>query len=878
MSVSFIEPDIDKLKSQSVDSASNPTASDSHAPSALNPTTSSTSEPTTPNPSSTVSSLIPDSDNDSTNSPAPRHSYRHNNGGNGSYNYNNRSQSAFGSNRGLKPALARSSSSSAVPGSHTHFNGYGDALDGGHGSNDFHLNPSRFSTQATINNTNSNSLLFKRRHSEDSPNTRDASRNGRVDSVDDGSHAEMRKRSSSRRRIPTASSRSSSLGRSRSRDDGRSRERSSRRNSSVDIGSKKNKKKGGDDDDDDDDDDYDYEYDDDDDAKTNDDPFFEELEDTPFFKRVAFDTINIKYHDDKANPSSSFRFTKPSFSSIGVGNWRSSSPFSSKKDDDDVTFNSFSISSKHEDFKATYGSRTFLCALSSVSTSWRALQWLVEKVMEDGDELLCLKVEKEPNKPTSYYKTKSEDVLTQIVHTIVASTVKKINVIVELSLGSVRHIVRQAVLLYQPAIVMVGTSLKQYQKVMRYMSKKNTLSNFFINHSPVPVIVMVQEMVDKHDKLPDGSSRHTLGDIMDILKEKKKQKELETNNEIPTIVVSGSDGKGGDGTAVRPSIPIANGEKGGKKKGDGEGEEEDNEDDHRNGFQGLLPRARENSAISPCDYLSYLTAREQIEVDYDDTDTRQNYRSLFADWDKDGNFIDSSATNSPKTGPTTNVGGATGSGNGSGTGSLAGTPRLGGVLGGHGVSASPLSGSVTDLNTTTTNTSTSDKNASSKPSSQLFPKFKMGYQINKKKGSADGNDDSSDDPHGSSSSGSAFSPGDLLSPSKSVGYQYSSNTLSHSPLNPTMSATSSANYSRSSSVGNTHHDGGHLSAQRTNSSMRSLSTAGHGTHSSSGSGHGLGHGLLSVHSGSGNGDAEGSGKTKRRKSFFGSLLRRKSGS
>lgn len=705
MSVSFLEPDLDKLKSQ------------------LHP-----------------NSAIHENSDDELSS--------------------GRSHSASGRVSGLKPALARSSSSNAVLGAHSHH---------GHSPCSSPLiGPARFSTEATINNTNSNSLLFRRRHSEDLPNISFSS--------------EAQKRSSSRRRIPTAGSRSNSRARSRSRDvvsthDSRSTQK--RRSSSVDIPnpsspSTGNLKIDGD---------SPFHSDDDDDV------LIEDLEDTPFFKRVAFDTINIDYHDP---PSSGFRFSKPSLSSVTVGNWSSSS--------NDDTFNSFSISSKHEEYQQTYGSRTFLCALSSVSTSWRALKWLVERVMEDGDELLCLKVEKETSKSTEYYKTKSEETLTQIVHTIVDSKVKKINIVVELCLGSVRHIVRQAVLLYQPAIVIVGTSLKQYQKVMRYMSKKNTLSNFFINHSPVPVIVVVQEMVDKQEKLHETPKYH-LQDIMDMLKARKKAEESDPNisESIPVITISSDASIHNEKPAVplsnqqptdtpNPSEPVPKSAK----------EDIDSDDQPSEGFKDLLPKERQGSAIAPYDYLTYLTARKNIEIDYNDDDTRQTYRSLFADWDKEGNFINS-ATNSPKTVPHTGV---------------------------------DMSTTNTSKSTATTvrGTESSSSLSDPKPSTSSANRLNFGYQLNKKKTTST---EDECDPRST-----VFSPTTLLSPSKSVPNYGGSN----STLGP--------NGVPRPDVKQEMHN---LSPHRTISSIRSSSAT-------------------PVSSADGSDGA----KSKRKKSFFGSFMRRKS--
>lgn len=466
MSVSFLEPDIDKLRKQLQEQSVTVTNPQEYA--------------------------IHDDDSDT-----EKDLLNHNN-----LLPTNPSSKSTTTSSALKPSLVNSSSTSS---SLTNNGGTSNYTPKHHTT--IKKKIKRQSTyEATMNNTASNSLLFRNR-SDDSPDT------GSPSDFND-----PRKRSSSRRRISAANSRSSSLGRSHSKDTSKSAssERRSARNSSSTVKtspsisatdlplSSNNLDK--------------YSHDPDNLLHNHDDV---ELEDTPFYKRVAFDTINITYHNP---PAIGGFFSRPSFSAVSVGSWNAT-------EEPDEPYSSYSVSSKHEDFKASYGSRSFLCALSSVSTSRRALKWLVEHVLEDGDELLCIKVEKETSKDTSYYQERAEELLTSIVHTIVDCSIKKINVVVELSIGSVKHVVRQAMLLYQPAIVIVGTSLKQYHKVMRYMSKKNTLSNFLINHSPVPVIIVVQEMLDKREELREPTESK-LGDIIAKLKQEEEQEELEREKAI----------------------------------------------------------------------------------------------------------------------------------------------------------------------------------------------------------------------------------------------------------------------------------------------------------------------------------------------------------
>lgn len=186
------------------------------------------------------------------------------------------------------------------------------------------------------------------------------------------------------------------------------------------------------------------------------------LTDSPFQKRISFDTIS------QTTPVSqpSFKFSRPSFSSA--------SPRVTNLED---SFSSFSVSSKHVLHKTSYWSRSFLCSMSSVNNSRRALQWLVENVMENGDELICLKVDHDISNEPAHYQHQAEDLLAEVV-SIVDSNLQ-IKIVVEVALGSIKTVVRKTMLLYQPALVVVGTTAKTYSNVMRYMTRK-TLSKYVI--------------------------------------------------------------------------------------------------------------------------------------------------------------------------------------------------------------------------------------------------------------------------------------------------------------------------------------------------------------------------------------------------------------
>lgn len=113
--------------------------------------------------------------------------------------------------------------------------------------------------------------------------------------------------------------------------------------------------------------------------------------------------------------------------------------------------------------------------MSSVTNSRVALKWLVENVMENGDELICLKVDHDDTHEAGYYQYEAQGILANIVATVDPQL--EIKIIVEVALGSIKTVVKKTMLLYQPALVVVGTTAKTYSNVMRYMTRK-TLSKY----------------------------------------------------------------------------------------------------------------------------------------------------------------------------------------------------------------------------------------------------------------------------------------------------------------------------------------------------------------------------------------------------------------
>ncbi|KAF2133169.1 adenine nucleotide alpha hydrolases-like protein [Dothidotthia symphoricarpi CBS 119687] len=160
---------------------------------------------------------------------------------------------------------------------------------------------------------------------------------------------------------------------------------------------------------------------------------------------------------------------------------------------DFIEESSFTLITKHKDYEYTKRSRTFLCGFDENEYSSYALQWLINELVDDGDEIVCLRVvEKEDaiagdrSVETGRYRTEAETMMRDIQNRNLDN--KAINVILEFSIGKVNKIIDDMINLYEPAILVVGTrgkSLGGFQGLL-----PGSVSKYCLQHSPVPVIVV----------------------------------------------------------------------------------------------------------------------------------------------------------------------------------------------------------------------------------------------------------------------------------------------------------------------------------------------------------------------------------------------------
>ncbi|KAL9581817.1 MAG: hypothetical protein Q9212_003664, partial [Teloschistes hypoglaucus] len=159
---------------------------------------------------------------------------------------------------------------------------------------------------------------------------------------------------------------------------------------------------------------------------------------------------------------------------------------------------SFNTGIRHRDYAYTQRSRTFLCGADDNEYSYDAIEWLIEELVEDGDEIICLRVVDPSSKFASdtgmkneTYKKEAQDLLEKIRNknkTKEEVREKAIALVIEFAVGKVPEVFQKMISVYAPACLIVGTKGKSPQGVQTFLT--GSVSRYCLQNSPVPCIVV----------------------------------------------------------------------------------------------------------------------------------------------------------------------------------------------------------------------------------------------------------------------------------------------------------------------------------------------------------------------------------------------------
>ncbi|TBU25714.1 hypothetical protein BD311DRAFT_727300 [Dichomitus squalens] len=162
---------------------------------------------------------------------------------------------------------------------------------------------------------------------------------------------------------------------------------------------------------------------------------------------------------------------------------------------------SYTLHVQSEGYTRTRSTRVFLCASSPDESGSQALEWCLESLVQDGDELVVFRgidPDDFAEKDHDQYREDARELMRLIQERCVEyDSERKLSIIVEYIAGKVTQTIDRLIALYRPESVVVGT--RGQRSVMQAWAGAfgapgvGSVSKYCLSHSPVPVIVIRPE-------------------------------------------------------------------------------------------------------------------------------------------------------------------------------------------------------------------------------------------------------------------------------------------------------------------------------------------------------------------------------------------------
>ncbi|KAF5514219.1 Universal stress protein A family protein [Colletotrichum fructicola] len=171
---------------------------------------------------------------------------------------------------------------------------------------------------------------------------------------------------------------------------------------------------------------------------------------------------------------------------------------------------SLTLNVRHKGYQAQRRSRTFMVGVDEHSYSDYALQWLLDELVDDGDEIVCVRViEKEVRTDNDAYQKDANKVMESILKRNGAN--RAISVVLEYACGKLHSTFQKLIQIYQPAMLIVGTRGRSLGGLQGLVNTRNSFSKYCLQYSPVPVVVVrpTEKREKKKNKRQNDSERQT---------------------------------------------------------------------------------------------------------------------------------------------------------------------------------------------------------------------------------------------------------------------------------------------------------------------------------------------------------------------------------
>ncbi|KAK3295786.1 uncharacterized protein B0H64DRAFT_154554 [Chaetomium fimeti] len=170
---------------------------------------------------------------------------------------------------------------------------------------------------------------------------------------------------------------------------------------------------------------------------------------------------------------------------------------------------SFTLQARHQGYHSSRRSRTFMIGVDEHNYSQYALVWLLTHMVDDGDEIICVRVMENPVRPDKNYQEDARKLLEIIKSKNELN--KAISIILEYSVGKLHDTFQQLLGIYNPSMLVVGTKGRTLGGFQGLMNARNSFSKYCLQYSPIPVVVVRPDdkRLKKKEKRSQDPSRQS---------------------------------------------------------------------------------------------------------------------------------------------------------------------------------------------------------------------------------------------------------------------------------------------------------------------------------------------------------------------------------
>ncbi|KAF8153334.1 hypothetical protein B0H34DRAFT_774382 [Crassisporium funariophilum] len=164
---------------------------------------------------------------------------------------------------------------------------------------------------------------------------------------------------------------------------------------------------------------------------------------------------------------------------------------------------SYTLQVKSGGYRRTRNTRVFLCASSPDESGREALEWCIESLVQDGDELIVFRGADEDvlEKDHEIVREEARELMREMQEKSVESDPdRKLSLILEFIPGKIPDTIDRLIALYRPDSLVVGTRGRRFGVglvqgisaglVQGLSNSIGSVSKYCLSHSPVPVIVV----------------------------------------------------------------------------------------------------------------------------------------------------------------------------------------------------------------------------------------------------------------------------------------------------------------------------------------------------------------------------------------------------